>query len=221
MEKVTHVAVGVIENTKGEVLVAKRDQDKHQGGKWEFPGGKVEPNEAVQDALIREFKEEVDLDLTGYLITPFMKRQYFYPGKSVLLDTFYVSNVAEVARSNEGQEVKWVPKIDLLNLQFPSANRSLLFKLLLDTLKPKRFIQQSKVVLECFDSLAFEGMICDIEDIGNKDLDFLVIEFKSWSSLSKSDLLKNISSVDTPILLEKASESLCIDIGVSGAIELN
>ena len=49
-----HVAAAVIRGVDGQILLAKRPDDKHQGGLWEFPGGKVEANETVQSALARE-----------------------------------------------------------------------------------------------------------------------------------------------------------------------
>ena len=58
---IAHVAVGVIVNRQREVLIAKRLETQHQGGLWEFPGGKVKHNESVQDALKRELKEEVNI----------------------------------------------------------------------------------------------------------------------------------------------------------------
>ena len=53
MTKVIHVAAGVIENPQGEILIAKRADDAHQGGLWEFPGGKLEAGEKACEALIR------------------------------------------------------------------------------------------------------------------------------------------------------------------------
>ena len=60
-----HVAVGVIMDSDGEILIAKRHDDQHQGGLWEFPGGKVRGDEGVEDALSRELQEEVNIRPTG------------------------------------------------------------------------------------------------------------------------------------------------------------
>ncbi len=61
MKKYLHVAVGVIENNRGQILIAKRPDTVHQGGLWEFPGGKVDAGENCQQALLRELNEFVTI----------------------------------------------------------------------------------------------------------------------------------------------------------------
>ena len=56
-----NVAVGAIKNAKGEILISKRPKGKHLAGVWEFPGGKIEPGESTQQALVRELQEELDI----------------------------------------------------------------------------------------------------------------------------------------------------------------
>jgi len=65
MSKVIHVAAGVIINSKGHILIAKRLADSHQGGLWEFPGGKLEAGETAEQALIRELNEELGIVSTS------------------------------------------------------------------------------------------------------------------------------------------------------------
>ena len=65
MTKLIHVAAAVILNAQGQILLARRPVDKHQGGLWEFPGGKVEPNEPVVDALARELDEELGIQISA------------------------------------------------------------------------------------------------------------------------------------------------------------
>ena len=88
--KRVHVAVAVIVNSQQDILLAKRLDHLHQGGKWEFPGGKVEQGETVTDALIRELKEEVNLDVISS--TPLMEISHDYPDKQVLLDIHWVDH---------------------------------------------------------------------------------------------------------------------------------
>ena len=77
--KVVHVAVGVILRGQ-QVLLALRSSKQHQGGKWEFPGGKVEKGETVAAALKRELQEEVAIDVAES--SAFMQLEYAYPEKT-------------------------------------------------------------------------------------------------------------------------------------------
>ncbi|MCC4832937.1 8-oxo-dGTP diphosphatase MutT [Shewanella sp. 10N.7] len=123
-----HVAVGIIVNTEQEILIAKRHQHLHQGGKWEFPGGKVENKESVSQALIRELKEEVNLDI--HATTSFMEISHDYPDKHVLLDIHLVKDFQGNAEGIEGQQIKWIPCSELKNYDFPKANQPIIDKLL-------------------------------------------------------------------------------------------
>jgi 8-oxo-dGTP diphosphatase len=128
MQKRINVAVGVIINKQKQVLLAKRHDHLHQGGKWEFPGGKVEQNESVTEALIRELKEEVDLDINQ--TTELMDISHDYPDKHVRLDIHLVTDFTGNAVGVEGQQVKWVDINDLKDYQFPEANKPIIDKLL-------------------------------------------------------------------------------------------
>ncbi|MGL4579796.1 MAG: 8-oxo-dGTP diphosphatase MutT [Shewanella xiamenensis] len=128
MTKRIHVAVGIILNTDGQILLAKRPEHLHQGGKWEFPGGKVEQNETVTQALIRELKEEVALNVHSSEL--FMALSYDYPDKQVLLDIHTVSDFTGEAQGLEGQQIVWVDKHELTHYDFPDANKPILAKLL-------------------------------------------------------------------------------------------
>lgn len=127
--KTVHVAVGVIVNHDGKILIAKRPQTVHQGGLWEFPGGKVEPGESVYQALVRELYEE--LAVTVEKIEPLIKIQHDYGDKSVLLDVYKVTHFSGDACGNEGQPIAWVAVEDLKQYPFPSANRAIITALTL------------------------------------------------------------------------------------------
>ena len=128
MSKQIHVAVGVIENSTQQILLAKRHAHLHQGDKWEFPGGKVESGESTSQALIRELKEEVDLNVV--ITTPMMKIHHDYGDKKVMLDIHWVKDFSGTARGLEGQAIKWVAKRDLVNFEFPDANKTIVDKIL-------------------------------------------------------------------------------------------
>lgn len=121
--KSIHVAVGVI--TRGSfVFISKRPDALHQGGRWEFPGGKVEAGESVEQALARELKEEVDLTVTN--AKPMLVLEYDYPEKRVNLDVWLVEDPQGEGLGLEGQQVAWVHFQDLPQYQFPDANAPIL-----------------------------------------------------------------------------------------------
>ncbi len=119
-QKVIHVAAAVIRDSKGRILIARRPDHAHQGGLWEFPGGKVEVNESVTEALLRELKEELDIIATS--MKPLIKVRHDYPDKSVLLDVWEVDQFSGFARGNEGQPIAWVEPVKLPDFEFPAAN---------------------------------------------------------------------------------------------------
>lgn len=124
MTRLIHVAAAVIEDTQGRIFIAKRPDDKHQGGLWEFPGGKVEDGETAEQALVRELEEEIGIGVTN--CKPLIQVPYHYPDKSVLLDVFHVTGFEGEAWGKERQEVTWVAKRQLDSYQFPAANRPIL-----------------------------------------------------------------------------------------------
>ena len=126
--KRVHVAVGVIFNDLNQILLAKRPNNLHQGGKWEFPGGKVENDETTSEALIRELKEEVNLNVIS--TTPLMTISYDYPDKQVLLDIHSVKDFSGEAEGLEGQPITWADIETLKDYDFPEANTPIIDKLL-------------------------------------------------------------------------------------------
>ena len=120
---VTQVAVAVIVNDHGEVLLSRRAKDVHQGGLWEFPGGKVEPGESIEQALRRELLEELGIDVE--LAHAMMQIPFEYADKSVLLDVWRVDCFSGQASGLEGQAVEWLPLSRLRSRAFPAANRAI------------------------------------------------------------------------------------------------
>ncbi|CUA86801.1 8-oxo-dGTPase [Pseudidiomarina woesei] len=118
--KRVHVAVGVIQNPDGAVFISRRHAHLHQGGKWEFPGGKVEANEDVYQALCRELHEECNIAV--HEASPLTAITFDYPDKHVLLDVWMVTHFSGDVRQKEGQEWVWVPVHQLDAYQFPAAN---------------------------------------------------------------------------------------------------
>ena len=121
--KRVHVAAAVIRGADGKILIARRADTQHQGGLWEFPGGKVEAGESVQAALGRELQEE--LGITVNTARPLIKVQHDYPDKQVLLDVWEVSSFTGEPHGVEGQPLAWVTPRDLAEYEFPAANQAI------------------------------------------------------------------------------------------------
>lgn len=119
-----HVAVAVIRNEANQVFITLRPDHVHQGGLWEFPGGKVETGESVYDALVREIHEENGININR--AQPLIKIPFRYPDKHVLLDVWEVLEFSGTAHGKEGQECRWTD-IDRLNqFSFPPANEAII-----------------------------------------------------------------------------------------------
>lgn len=126
-----HVAVGVIENSAGQVFIAQRHPHQHQGDKWEFPGGKVEAGETVQQALTRELQEECGIEVTD--CAPLTVVEHQFDDKRVLLDVWWVLRYQGDACHQEGQKWLWADIAQLDAFQFPDANQPIVDRLM-DTL---------------------------------------------------------------------------------------
>lgn len=119
------VAAGALINADGEVLLAQRPAGKHMAGYWEFPGGKFEPNETARDALCRELREElgVEVEAAESLIT----LSHEYPDRKVRLHIFLVTEWLGIPQSLDKQALHWLlpeqmPAWDLLPADVPIVN---------------------------------------------------------------------------------------------------
>lgn len=118
--KTVHVAVGVVIDEHNRVLVSLRAKQAHQGGLWEFPGGKCEPGETIEEALRRELHEELGIDVLRD--APLCKISHDYGDKRVLLEVRRVLSFAGEPIGREGQAVRWMAVNSLEPALFPAAN---------------------------------------------------------------------------------------------------
>jgi 8-oxo-dGTP diphosphatase len=154
-----HVVAAVIVDRSHRILLAKRRLDRHQGGLWEFPGGKVERGEEPRAALVRELQEELGIVVQD--ARPLIKLRHDYPDKPVLLDVWRVSSFMGKPHGREGQPIEWVSPQDLPYREFPAANRPIvtaarLPSVYLVTPEPRdtaEFLSRLEVLLEAGVSL--------------------------------------------------------------------
>ncbi|MGQ7843028.1 8-oxo-dGTP diphosphatase MutT [Granulosicoccus sp. 3-233] len=127
--KVIDVVAGVIFNDSGDqVLLALRKPEQHQGNRWEFPGGKLEPGETLQAGLVRELVEEIAITATR--CTERVVIEHSYPDKQVRLHFWDVLAFEGTPQGMEGQRLEWVPLRGLADLEFPEANQVIVDQLL-------------------------------------------------------------------------------------------
>jgi len=126
-ESALHVVAGVIRNSDGEVLLSRRQPGRHQAGKWEFPGGKVEQGETPAQALVRELREELGIETLTLI--PRIQVPHRYPDLDIFLEVFDVEAFSGTPAGLEDQELAWVGLANMERLQYPAANLSVIASL--------------------------------------------------------------------------------------------
>ena len=132
-----HVVAAIIVGPDQQIFISRRGEHLHQGGLWEFPGGKVEVGENPDTALARELFEEIDIRVTA--AQPYMQVEHDYAYKKVLLDIWQVDDFSGDPRGKEGQQCRWLSLEQLLgtvtrpaeadDLCFPAGNQPILQRL--------------------------------------------------------------------------------------------
>ncbi len=119
-----HVMAAVLMDGESRILIAKRPQQAHQGGLWEFPGGKREAGESREQALARELTEEIGIVVLA--AQPLISVAHDYPDRQVLLDVWRVTRWQGEVAPCEGQPLAWVDLGSLAEFNFPQADRPVL-----------------------------------------------------------------------------------------------
>jgi len=141
--EIIHVAAAAVLDGNGRVLITRRDDDAHQGGLWEFPGGKLEPGEDIGQGLRRELQEELGISVTKS--RPLLKLTHHYHDLSVCLDVHTVTDFEGQPEGLEGQPLRWC-ELDALDPdEFPAADVPVINALRL----PRRYL-----ITGNFDSVA-------------------------------------------------------------------
>jgi len=114
-------AVALID-TDGRVLLAQRPPGKSMAGLWEFPGGKVEPGESPESALIRELHEELGIDTWASCLAPLTFASHAYPDFHLLMPLFACRKWQGIVHGREGQTLAWVKPNALRDYPMPPAD---------------------------------------------------------------------------------------------------
>jgi 8-oxo-dGTP diphosphatase len=119
------VAAAALVDADGRVLLAKRPPGKPLAGLWEFPGGKIEAGETPEAALVRELKEELDIDVAPKCLAPLSFTSHSYPEFHLLMPLFVCRNWEGDIAPQQGQEIAWVRARDLADYAMPPADEPL------------------------------------------------------------------------------------------------
>jgi 8-oxo-dGTP diphosphatase len=119
------VAACALVDTDGRVLLAKRPPGRPLAGLWEFPGGKVEPGETPESALIRELKEELDIDVAAKCLAPLSFASHTYPEFHLLMPLYVCRRWDGDIAPQQGQELAWVRARKLAEYAMPPADEPL------------------------------------------------------------------------------------------------
>jgi len=119
------VAAVALFDADGRVLIAQRPEGKAMAGLWEFPGGKVDPGETPEQALIRELKEELDIDTVESCLAPFTFASHRYDDFHLLMPLYVCRKWQGTLTPMEGQETKWVRPVRLGAYPMPPADKPL------------------------------------------------------------------------------------------------
>lgn len=122
MTKVVLVSAVALIDVDGRVLLAQRPEGKSMAGLWEFPGGKVEPGETPEAALIRELHEELDIDTWASCLAPLTFASHTYDDFHLLMPLYACRKWDGIPKPKENQVLKWARVNELQNYPMPPAD---------------------------------------------------------------------------------------------------
>jgi 8-oxo-dGTP diphosphatase len=119
------VAAVALIDADGRILLARRPAGKTMAGLWEFPGGKVDPGETPETALVRELAEELGIDVTASCLAPFTFASHTYPDFHLLMPLYVCRKWSGIPAAREGQQLRWVRPHHLADYPMPPADKPL------------------------------------------------------------------------------------------------
>jgi 8-oxo-dGTP diphosphatase len=141
-----HVVAGAVIDAEDRVLIAQRPPGKHLAGGWEFPGGKLRPNEDRRTGLTRELREEIGIEIETP--RPLLRLRHTYPFGEVLLDVWVVRHYLGEAHALDGQALRWCTQSELESTELLPADAPVVAALRL----PERLTQASTTHYRIADS---------------------------------------------------------------------
>jgi 8-oxo-dGTP diphosphatase len=120
------VVAAALVDVDGRVLIAQRPEGRSMAGLWEFPGGKVGPEESPEDALVRELREELAIEVCDTCLAPFTFASHSYETFHLLMPLYLCRRWEGEIRPQEGQNVKWVRAARLQDYPMPPADLPLI-----------------------------------------------------------------------------------------------
>jgi 8-oxo-dGTP diphosphatase len=124
--KLLLVVAAALVDTDGRVLIAQRPEGKQLAGLWEFPGGKIDPGERPEGALIRELREELGIEVKEACLAPLTFASHAYPDFHLLMPLYICRRWEGQVVSHEGQALKWVRAKQLRDFPMPPADEPLI-----------------------------------------------------------------------------------------------
>ncbi len=121
MKTVLVVACALVD-VDDRVLLAQRPAGKSMAGLWEFPGGKIEPEEMPETALVRELHEELGIDVTKACLAPLTFASHLYDDFHLLMPLYICRKWSGIAQPREGQVLRWVRPADMTDYPMPPAD---------------------------------------------------------------------------------------------------
>jgi 8-oxo-dGTP diphosphatase len=130
-----HVVAGALLDSTGRVLIAQRPAGKHLAGGWEFPGGKREPGETPRATLVRELREELDVEV--HEAAPLIAYEHQYPERRLLLDLWVVTRYSGEPKALDAPALQWAAIDDLERIGLLEADRPMIAALRDYSSRPK------------------------------------------------------------------------------------
>ncbi|MBB3931913.1 8-oxo-dGTP diphosphatase [Kaistia hirudinis] len=130
MSRLLLVVACALVDPDNRILIAQRPEGKALAGLWEFPGGKVDPGESPEDALIRELREELGVETKTACLAPLTFASHAYPDFHLLMPLYVCRRWTGIPESREGQALKWVRAKALRDYPMPPADEPLIAPLI-------------------------------------------------------------------------------------------